>query len=382
MRALTGTAVALGCLGSMGATAMAASKPVVHGTPTITGELVVGETLRATHASWSGTPTSYEDWWLRCDSTGVQCPTIIQGASGLTYTPTKADVGHTLEFGEIAYNAAGASQPAYSASTAPVLATPPIHFTLVGPSGIPQFAYYLVERGNHRPTARDWRRPDGDTVVVGNVDADVSPGETIYFSPTTVVGQHWGNVAQTLEPEGVTGKAYHVTAATPRHVRVVLPSPGAAYHPELSRAELWVLGRLNRKRRARHESALRVSRILDAVASVAARDEAVHGRWPDPYLFTLAPAFGWPGDLTQTALTIVDAPLSQPAQVLAHWDGAYPGESTGLWDGISDPFLSYVGIADGGGAWNLVLVGGCPAQADPVRACALTNITGMGTSSP
>jgi hypothetical protein len=368
-------AMLLSC-GPSAAGALAAGVPVAQNVPTVSGQVVVGDTLHATRASWSASPTSYEDWWLRCDRTGMQCLTVIPGAYGLDYTLTSADVGHRIEFGEFASNASGDGKPVYSATTAEILATPPRRFTLVGPTGTPQFAYYLVENGPRRPTARDWRTPDGQTTTVGEVDADVSPGQTIYFSPTTEVGVRWGGIRHMLEPEGPSGKPFHVTARTPQHVRVVLPSPGRAYHPKLSRAELWVLGQLNRKRRRIGSPPLRVSTILDKVASVGARDEAVHGRWPDPYFFTLAPAFGWPGDLTQSGLTVIDAPLSRPSEVLAHWDGAYTGESTGLWDEIRLPFMSYVGIADGGGAWNIVLVASCPAQVDPVKACGLTNITG------
>jgi hypothetical protein len=157
----------------------------------------------------------------------------------------------------------------------------------------------------------------------------------------------------------------------------VLPLTARAYHPELSKAELFVLGQLNRKRRRLGEPALKVSTVLDEVASVTARDEAVHRRFPDPYFFGVGPSFGWPDDFTHTGVANIDAPLAVPAQVLAHWDGAYTGESTGLWHEISWPFYSYVGIADGGGAWNLVLAVGCPVASNATRACGLTNETGM-----
>jgi hypothetical protein len=309
------------------------------------------------------------------------CPTIIPNASSTTYTLTEGDVGHAVEFGEIAYTSSGqASQPAFSPGSGEVLAYPPIHFTLRSSLGKPQFAYYIVEPAGHRPpTAGDWQhRAQGPTPTPGHVDVDAKPGETVYFSPTLQVGTSWGSVPQTLEPAGVSGKAYRVTGHTGNRARVVMPASAPAYHPALSHGELYVLGQLNRKRRAHGHAALKVSTILDEVASVGARDEATHGdRFPDPYFFTLAGSFGWPGDLTETAVTLIDAPLTQPAQVLAHWDGAYSGESTGLWEEIDQPYQVYVGIADGGGAWNIVLVSGCPAQVDPVRLCGLTNITGL-----
>lgn len=376
-RMAAAVAVAAGATAGVGAAAaLAAGQPVSSSPPVISGVPVVGRALHASHAAWSGNPTSYEDWWMRCDATGNNCE-IIAGADATDYTPTAQDAGHELDFGEIAYNSAGQSRAAFSSNTQPVLATPPQHFRVIGPTGTPQYALYIVEPAGRRPKARDWQRPTGHTVTVGAVDADVKPGQTIYFSPTAMIGARFGNVAHTLTPEGAAGKAVHVTASTPSNVRVVLPQPAPAYRPGLSRAELHVLGQLNRKRRRLHEPPLKVSRILDQVASVAARDEAVHHRFPDPYLFSLAPSFGWPGDLTENALAIIDAPLSRPSDVLAHWDGAFSGESAGLWNEIRSPFYSYAGIADGGGAWNLVLVGGCPAAANATRACRLTKITGL-----
>jgi hypothetical protein len=258
------------------------------------------------------------------------------------------------------------------------MATPPSHFTVVGPTGIPQFAYYIVEPPGRRPSAQDWHwRTNARTDPGGQAEADVRPGQTIYFNPTGMVGLSWAGVADMLSPEGVTGKPFHVTASTPSHVRVVLQSPAPPYHPGLSKAERYVLGQLNRGRRRFHAPPLKVSTILDNVASVAARDEAVNHRWPDPYFFSLAPAFGWPGDLTESGFDLIDAPLSRPDQVLAHWDGAYSGESTGRWNIIRSPFYKYVGIADGGGAWNILLVTSCPVTADSARACELTNTTGL-----
>jgi len=55
-----------------------------------------------------------------------------------------------------------------------------------------------------------------------------------------------------------------------------------------------------------HAPPLQVSTILDKVASVAARDEAVNRRWPDPYFFSLARALGSPGGLTESAVTQID----------------------------------------------------------------------------
>lgn len=372
----------IAALGALSGAGIGNAKPVGAGVPasiappSIAGGVpVVGQPLQASHGTWTGSPTSYQEWWIRCKPS---CDTIIPGATGLSYTPTAADAGAVLEFGEYAYNDAGQSKAAFSSTTQVVLATPPIQFKLVGPTGIPQFAYYLVKPTGHKPTAHDWELDQNYSVTVGEVDADVKPGQTIWFSPTGIVNQSWNGVRHTLTPEGISGKPFNVTAATPMQVRVVLPMPAPAYHPGLSKAELYVLGQLNRKRRRLHEAPLKVSTLLDDVASVAARDEAVHHRWPDPYFFSLAGSFGWPGDLTRTGFAIADAPLSKPSQVLAHWNGAYSGESAGIWHTVTGaPFYHYVGIADGGGAWQIVVIGACPVTMNAVRVCGLTNITGL-----
>jgi hypothetical protein len=84
--------------------------------PTISGSAIVGATLTATHGTWSGSPTSFHYAWSRCDTTGAAC-LAIGGATARIYTPTGADVGHTLRVSVTARNASGASTPATSAAT-------------------------------------------------------------------------------------------------------------------------------------------------------------------------------------------------------------------------------------------------------------------------
>lgn len=362
----------LACLLSLGA-GSASAFPFSPEQPTILSTTAaVGQTLQARHGRWPGHVTSYEDFWIRCRLPNEVCQTI--GASGLSYTPTAADVGYALEIGEIAHYGTSSSQPAYSSQSNPVLSAAARHFKLVGPTGIPQFAYYLVEPAGRRPTARSWQMDSLTTEPVGEVIADVKPGQTIYFNSVNHPDELWSPSGPRMpSPEGIAGKPYHVTASTPKYVRVTLPGVAKPYHPELSAGELYVLGQLNRRRREIGVAPLRISRILDDVASAAARDEAVNHRFPDPYFYSLPGSFGWPSDNLQ----VVDAPLSNSSEVLAHWDGAYSGESTGLWYVIRTPAWAYAGIADGGGAWIIVLAGDCPASKDAVHVCGLTNITGM-----
>ena len=67
--------------------------------PTISGAALVGQTLVATHGTWSGSPTSFHYAWSRCDTTGAAC-LAISGATGKIYTVTASDVGHTLRVTE------------------------------------------------------------------------------------------------------------------------------------------------------------------------------------------------------------------------------------------------------------------------------------------
>jgi hypothetical protein len=105
--------------------------------PTISGAALVGQTLVATHGTWSGTPTSFHYAWSRCDATGAAC-LAISGATGKIYTVTASDVGHTLRVTVTARNASG-SATATSAATAVVptsgcpSATGPIPVTALVP---------------------------------------------------------------------------------------------------------------------------------------------------------------------------------------------------------------------------------------------------------
>jgi hypothetical protein len=69
-----------------------------------------------TNGTWTGSPTSYTYSWSRCDALGGSCASIA-GATSVTYTPVKADAGHTLVAAVTAHNSEGGSSPARSAPT-------------------------------------------------------------------------------------------------------------------------------------------------------------------------------------------------------------------------------------------------------------------------
>jgi hypothetical protein len=77
--------------------------------PSITGDVLVGETLTAHPGAWTGAgPISYDYQWLRCDAAGKNCQQI-QGATGSTYVVTAADAGHTFRVEVSAANGGGST---------------------------------------------------------------------------------------------------------------------------------------------------------------------------------------------------------------------------------------------------------------------------------
>ena len=116
------------------------AKPVPKTPPTISGTAEVGITLVATRGTWSNNPTSFHFQWLRCDTTGSAC-LAISSATAKIYTPTSADIGHTLRVSVTAHNSSG-SASASSAATA-----------VVPPSGCPP-GTGVISIGTLTPPAR------------------------------------------------------------------------------------------------------------------------------------------------------------------------------------------------------------------------------------
>jgi hypothetical protein len=90
--------------------AIKASSPPVSATPPVlAGPATQGQSLLADPGTWSapGSPT-YTYQWQRCDAAGANC-VDIPGATTDTYTPTAADVGHTLRAEITATNDAGST---------------------------------------------------------------------------------------------------------------------------------------------------------------------------------------------------------------------------------------------------------------------------------
>jgi hypothetical protein len=99
------------------------SAPVTTSDPSSNGggSPAVGDHLAGNAGSWSGEGNTYTYQWQRCDAQGINC-VAIDGANALGYTPTSADVGHTLVFCVTATNSGG-SATSCSAPTPLVVAS-------------------------------------------------------------------------------------------------------------------------------------------------------------------------------------------------------------------------------------------------------------------
>lgn len=101
------------------------SSPIASVAPGVSpgGSPTQGDSLTATPATWSGSPSTFSHQWLRCDVTGDNCA-AISGQTGTSHTVSGADVGSTLRVQEVAIGAGGTSDPATSPATSVVQALP------------------------------------------------------------------------------------------------------------------------------------------------------------------------------------------------------------------------------------------------------------------
>jgi RHS repeat-associated protein len=77
--------------------------------PSISGELLVGQTLSASTGTWSAVPSpTYTYQWQHCNSSGESCSNI-SGATGPTYFLSDHDVGYTIRVVVTATNTTGSA---------------------------------------------------------------------------------------------------------------------------------------------------------------------------------------------------------------------------------------------------------------------------------
>jgi streptogramin lyase len=106
------------------ATRAATSAPLWNGSaavntqaPSLSGSPIVGARMTVSDGAWSNQPVAYAYQWLDCNGTGAECKAIA-GANNPNYTPTSADLGHTIVAKVTAINGAGASAAVTAHSTA------------------------------------------------------------------------------------------------------------------------------------------------------------------------------------------------------------------------------------------------------------------------
>ena len=202
--------------------------------PSITGTSQQGKELTELHGEWTNSPTGYTYLWQQCDSSGNNC-TTISGAVAQNYTPTAADVGHTIRVQETASNSGGPGTPATSTPTPVVLPEVPKDTTPPEVTGTAQQAKELTEvhgAWTNSPTGYTylWQQCDSS----GNNCTTISGAVAQNYTPAAADVGHTIRVQETASNSGGAG-----TPATSKATAVVLPeAPKNTKAPEISGAAL------------------------------------------------------------------------------------------------------------------------------------------------
>jgi RHS repeat-associated protein len=153
-----------------------AGTPVDTAPPTISGELLAGQTLSASTGTWSAIPAAgYSYQWQDCSATGGSCSNV-SGATSETYTLASSDEGHTLKVIVTATNSVG------SASST----SPPTPFFAAAPT-----TAYHYDAGGNLESVTD---PDGATTsFTYNADDELTkvkePNGTVTETGYDAMGQ-------------------------------------------------------------------------------------------------------------------------------------------------------------------------------------------------
>ena len=99
-------ALGLGVFAGAGAAASSAA-PTNTDPPTISGTAQEGHKLVGHRGQWSGNPSDYNDYWVRCNKSGGSCSNISGATDRNGLLLTNVDVGKTIRFKVRAQNADG-----------------------------------------------------------------------------------------------------------------------------------------------------------------------------------------------------------------------------------------------------------------------------------
>ncbi len=152
--------------------------PAVSGTATDSG------TLGTTDGSWSGSaPFTFTRQWRRCDSAGSNCSNI-PGATGASYSPVAADLGHRLRVRVTATNSADTAT-ADSAASSVIQPSAPSNTALPEISGTAAEGQVLTAtNGTWKGTpplsfARQWLRCDAAGANCTNIGGATGSSYTL-----------------------------------------------------------------------------------------------------------------------------------------------------------------------------------------------------------
>lgn len=222
-------AAAIGVFAGAGAAAEGAP-PASTSPPTLSGTPQTGMQLNGDKGLWSGVPTGYSYFWMRCDKSGGSCSSI-SGATAATYTLATVDVGNTLRFKVQATNAVG-STSASSVPSAVVIAAakPALPANTAAPtiSGTAQEGQKLTgSKGSWSGNPTDYNLSWTRCNKAGNACADIAGATALTYTLTNVdVGNTLRFKVGAANPNGrtfaSTDQTDVVTAAKP------LPTPIAA----------------------------------------------------------------------------------------------------------------------------------------------------------
>ena len=133
----TGTLLALtiglGVFAGAGAAASSAA-PANTDPPTISGTPQEGQTLVGHRGQWNGSPTDYNDYWVRCNKNGGSCANISGATNKNGYLLTNVDVGNTIRFKVRAQNSGGNT---FASSVPTAVITVPVEAGTCGPGARP-----------------------------------------------------------------------------------------------------------------------------------------------------------------------------------------------------------------------------------------------------
>jgi Ig domain of plant-specific actin-binding protein len=188
--------------------------------PAISGTARDGSLLTVSTGKWTGSPTSYEFQWLRCDADGANCSTIA-GADSQRYTATSADVGHRLRADVSAGNSAGTGS-ARSEPTGVVQAAGnvPVNKSLPTISGnAQQDSVLTVDNGSWSGTqpisyAYAWQRCDAQGGNCSTIGGSTSSKYTIVAA----------DVGHTIRAQVTATNARGSSTATSQQTALVAPA--------------------------------------------------------------------------------------------------------------------------------------------------------------